>query len=509
MQKIIVIDYGSQYNHLISRRIRDLGVYAELWSAELVASAISTDKDIIGIILSGGPKSVDFADAGRLGGIITTLGLPILGICYGMQLLAHVFGGKVEPAQAGEYGKATLTIHDANSPLFAGVDRSSQVFMSHRDHVAALPPDFLKDASTEGCPIAAFHHRALPIFGVQFHPEVVHTHAGNQMLANFIHRICHGEAAWSMSTFIVDEVEKIKASTRGSRVLLGLSGGVDSSVTAILIARAIPDKLTCMFIDHGFLRKDEHAVIGHLRDEFALNIVVIDARERFLTKLKGITDPETKRKLIGTEFIAVFEEEAAKLGDFPFLAQGTLYTDVIESGTAQAAVIKSHHNVGGLPEKMNMKLLEPLNRLYKDEVRSLGRKLGLPEAIVSRQPFPGPGLAIRIIGEVTEEKLAIVRETDWILREEIASAGLEKAIWQYFTVLAGIRTVGVMGDARTYAHTVAIRAVTSVDGMTADWARIPYEVLDKISRRIVNEVPHVNRVVYDISSKPPATIEWE
>ncbi len=510
MQKIIVVDYGSQYNHLITRRIRDLGVYSELVHPGDVARIITDDPDIAGIILSGGPKSVYFASTAIIDKALFSCGIPILGICYGMQLIAAIHNIKVEEAKTHEYGKVMLELTNNASSLFSGIDSPTEVFMSHKDIVSALPEGFILDASTLACPIAAFHHHDLPIYGVQFHPEVAHTKQGNKLLENFIYKVAKARKNWDMSTFIENEIQNIKTATNNKKVLLGISGGVDSTVAAILIGKAIGDNLTCVFVDHGLLREQEvEAVTRQLKERFTLNVVALDQKTRFLKKLKGITDPERKRKTIGREFIRVFEAEARKLGTFEFLGQGTLYTDVIESGTTTAATIKSHHNVGGLPKKLKLKLLEPLNRLYKDEVRVLGKELGLPDDIVSRQPFPGPGLAIRIIGEVTEEKLAIARKTDWILQEEIRKAGLDRSIWQYFTVLSGIRTVGVMGDRRTYDYTIAIRAVTSVDGMTADWAKIPHETLDLISRRMVNEVNHVNRVVYDISSKPPATIEWE
>jgi len=510
MQKIIVIDFGSQYNHLISRRIRDLGVYSELWPSPVTIENVKADKDIVGIILSGGPKSVTKKDAETFDAALFHLGIPVLGICYGMQLMSAVFGGSVDQAKAGEYGERQLKITDNNAKLFRRITSPINVFMSHKDQISLMPKNFKITATTASCPVAAMEHNHLQLHAVQFHPEVIHTTCGNTLLANFIFTICKANRNWDMSNFIETEVERIKDLVKDDRVLLGLSGGVDSSVTAALIDKAIGCKLTCMFIDHGFLRKDEsNLVMRQFKDNMNLNVVHIDAKERFLKALEGISDPEQKRKRIGSEFVKAFESESAKIGDFTYLAQGTLYTDVIESGSVTAKTIKSHHNVGGLPDIMRLKLLEPLNKLYKDEVRNLGRALGLPEEIVNRQPFPGPGLAIRIIGEVTKENLEIVRESDAILQEEIKNDGLDQKIWQYFTVLTGIKTVGVMGDERTYDHTVAIRAVTSLDGMTAEWAKIPYDTLARISRRIVNEIKHVNRVVYDISSKPPATIEWE
>ncbi|CAM4465591.1 glutamine-hydrolyzing GMP synthase [Paenibacillus phoenicis] len=507
-EMIVVLDFGGQYNQLIARRIRDLGVYSELLPYNTPVERL---REIApkGIVFSGGPSSVYAEDAPHIDPAVYDIGVPIFGICYGMQLMAHQLGGKVERAAKREYGKADVDFAE-HSALTRGLDSKQTVWMSHGDHVTQLPDGFVVDASTEHAPIAGFSNPDRKMYGVQFHPEVRHSVHGNEMIRNFLYDICGCEGNWSMETFIEDAVRDIRAQVGDGKVLCALSGGVDSSVVAMLIHKAIGDQLTCMFIDHGLLRKGEaESVMETFVGKFDMKVVKIDARERFLSKLAGVDDPEQKRKIIGNEFIYVFDEESAKFDDFTFLAQGTLYTDIVESGTATAQTIKSHHNVGGLPEDMKFKLIEPLKTLFKDEVRKVGEELGLPREIVWRQPFPGPGLAIRVLGEVTEEKLQIVRDSDYILREEIAKAGLDREIWQYFTALPNMRSVGVMGDARTYSYTVGIRAVTSIDGMTADWARIPWDVLEKISVRIVNEVENVNRVVYDITSKPPATIEWE
>ncbi len=507
-EMIIVLDFGGQYNQLIARRIRDLGVYSELLPYNTSIEKIKA-LNPKGIVFSGGPASVyqEKAPQSDLG--VYDLGVPILGICYGMQLMAHQLKGNVEPSHAREYGKAVIEFQ-SNCPLVAKLESQQQVWMSHGDHVVQLPDGFAVDASTDNAPVAAMSNRERRLYAVQFHPEVRHSLHGNEMIANFLFDICGCTGDWSMETFIEDTVRDIRAQVGDRKVLCALSGGVDSSVVAVLIHKAIGDQLTCMFVDHGLLRKGEaESVMETFVGKFNMHVVKVDARTRFMDKLSGVTDPEQKRKIIGTEFIRVFEEESASLGEFDFLAQGTLYTDIIESGTATAQTIKSHHNVGGLPEDMKFKLVEPLKELFKDEVRKVGEKCGLPDVIVWRQPFPGPGLGIRVLGEITEDKLEIVRESDAILREEIAKAGLDREIWQYFTALPNMKSVGVMGDGRTYSYTVGIRAVTSIDGMTADWARIPWDVLEKISTRIVNEVNNVNRVVYDITSKPPATIEWE
>lgn len=507
-EMIVVLDFGSQYNQLITRRIREFGVYSELHPNTITAEEIKK-LNPKGIIFSGGPNSVYDEKSFRCDEKIFELGLPILGICYGMQLMTLHYGGKVEKANNREYGKAELNIQQ-QSKLFAELPDEQVVWMSHGDLVVEAPAGFTVDGTSPSCPIAAMSDEARRLYGVQFHPEVRHTVYGNDLLKNFVFRVCHCKGDWSMENYIDLQMEKIRQTVGNKKVLCALSGGVDSSVVAVLIHKAIGDQLTCIFVDHGLLRKYEaDTVMKTLGNDFQMNVIKVDAKDRFLSKLEGVSDPEKKRKIIGNEFIYVFDDEAKKLEGIEFLAQGTLYTDVIESGTTTAQTIKSHHNVGGLPEDMKFQLIEPLNTLFKDEVRALGTQLGIPDEIVWRQPFPGPGLGIRILGAISEDKLEIVRESDWILRDEIKKAGLDRDIWQYFTVLPNIRSVGVMGDARTYDHTIGIRAVTSIDGMTSDWARIPWDVLEVISTRIVNEVPHVNRVVYDITSKPPATIEWE
>ncbi|MCD7036486.1 glutamine-hydrolyzing GMP synthase [Metabacillus sp. GX 13764] len=507
-EMILVLDFGSQYNQLITRRIREFGVYSELHPHTLTADTIKK-MNPSGIILSGGPNSVYGPNAFRCDERIFDLDIPILGICYGMQLMTHYMGGKVESAGHREYGKALISVQDSPA-LFNGLPSEQTAWMSHSDLVVEVPKGFHVDAVSPSCPNAAMSSEERRLYGVQYHPEVRHSEFGNELLKNFVFDICGCKDAWTMENFIEMEMEKIRQTVGDKKVLCALSGGVDSSVVAVLIHKAIGDQLTCIFVDHGLLRKGEaDGVMKTFSEGFNMNVIKVDAKERFLSKLEGVSDPEKKRKIIGNEFIYVFDDEAHKLSGIDYLAQGTLYTDIIESGTATAQTIKSHHNVGGLPEDMQFQLIEPLNTLFKDEVRALGSEMGIPDEIVWRQPFPGPGLGIRVLGEITDEKLEIVRESDAILREEVAKAGLEREIWQYFTVLPDIRSVGVMGDARTYDHTVGIRAVTSIDGMTSDWARIPWDVLEKISTRIVNEVSHVNRIVYDITSKPPATIEWE
>ena len=506
--KIIVLDFGSQYNQLISRRIREMGVYSELLPHTITAKEILEKGSVKGIILSGGPKSVYDLDSFECDREIFDLGIPVLGICYGMQYTSKVFGGEISKGTTREYGKMDIEIID-DSLLFKGLSKTEEVFMSHGDHVSKVGNGFKVIAKSKNGIIAAVENSSKKIYCVQFHPEVRHTINGNTMLKNFAFEICKAESSWSMSSFLDMQIQKIRETVKDKKVLCGLSGGVDSTVVAVLLHKAIGKQLTCMFIDHGLLRKNEALEVMEACRAFDMNVIKIDAKERFLSKLKGVSEPEKKRKIIGNEFVYCFDEESKKLGEFDFLAQGTLYTDVIESGTKTAQTIKSHHNVGGLPKDMKFKLIEPLNVLFKDEVRALGEELGIPHHIVWRQPFPGPGLAIRIIGEITDEKLEIVLESDAILREEIAASKLDKEIWQYFTALTNMQSVGVMGDERTYSYAVAIRAVTSIDGMTADWARIPYDVLDVISRRIVNEVRGVNRVLLDCTSKPPATIEFE
>jgi len=508
--KILVLDFGSQYTQLIARRIREGKVYSEIFPFNASIEKIR-DFNPRGIVLSGGPSSVYEEGAPIPDMKIFQLGIPILGICYGMQLMAHALSGKVAKAAKREFGQAELSV-DNDADLLHGISQQTKVWMSHGDRIEIMPEGFSVIGHTANSPVAVMADSAKKLFALQFHPEVVHTVEGIRILNNFVFAICGCNPTWEMSSFIDWSIADIRSKVNGKEVICALSGGVDSSVVALLVHRAIADKLTCIFVDNGLLRKGEaEKVRKTFGDHFHIKLLYVDARERFLEKLKDITEPEKKRKIIGNEFIAIFEEEAKKIKDAEYLAQGTLYPDVIESVSFKgpSAVIKSHHNVGGLPEVMKLKLIEPLRELFKDEVRLLGQELGLAEEICWRQPFPGPGLAIRCIGEITGRRLDILRESDAIVLEEIKSAGLYKAIWQAFAVILPIKSVGVMGDERTYESVVAVRAVTSLDGMTADWAKIPYEVLGKISNRIINEVKGVNRVVYDITSKPPGTIEWE
>lgn len=507
-EKVLVLDFGGQYNQLIARRVREQNVYCELLPCDISIERIKAFAPK-GIIFTGGPNSVYDENSPHIDPEIFNLGIPVLGICYGAQLTAYTLGGKVEHAPSREYGKSDVTYFGGK--IFKDVDKQNVCWMSHTDYISVPPAGFEVIAKTETCPVAAMADEKRKFYGVQFHPEVMHTRQGTQILRNFLYEVCGVAGDWTMSNFVKEQVEKLKAKIGNKKVLCAMSGGVDSAVAATLIHRAAGDNLTCIFVDHGLLRKNEaEDVYRVFKTERGMNLIKVDAADRFLTKLAGVSDPETKRKIIGSEFIKVFEDEAKKIGKVDYLVQGTIYPDVIESGKGKSAVIKSHHNVGGLPSVVDFKeIIEPLRDLFKDEVRKLGFELGLPEEIVMRQPFPGPGLAIRIIGDITREKIKVLQDADYIYREEIANAGLNKEIWQYFAVLTNCRSVGVMGDSRTYSYTLALRAVTSVDGMTADWARIPYDVLEKISTRIVNEVQDINRIVYDITSKPPATIEWE
>ena len=511
MEKVLILDFGSQYTQLIARRVRELHVFSEIQPFNYPLEKIKADKSIKAIILSGGPSSVYAEDAPRPDSGIFQLGLPILGICYGLQLIAAEMGGQVDPAARREYGRAELFI-DEDTELFFEVDSPTVVWMSHGDHLTEAPPGFSILAHTENSPIAAIGNAEKNIYGIQFHPEVHHTVEGKQILHNFLYLIAGVSGDWSPQSFISSQIEKIRQQVGDKRVLCALSGGVDSSVVAVLLHRAIGDQLTCVFVDTGLLRANEaQEVEAVFREHFHINLISVNARQLFLSKLRGVTDPEQKRKIIGNTFIDVFEAEAQKSGPFDFLAQGTLYPDVIESVSFKgpSETIKTHHNVGGLPEKMNFQLIEPLRELFKDEVREVGRQLGLPEKIIGRHPFPGPGLAIRILGEVTEERLNILRQADAIYIHELRKAGLYDQIWQAFAVLLPVKSVGVMGDQRTYEYVLALRAVVSVDGMTADWFHFPFDFLAQVSNKIINQVKGVNRVVYDISSKPPATIEWE
>lgn len=510
-ESIVIFDFGSQYSLLIARRIRELNVYCELVAHDTPWEKIA-HLNPKGFILSGGPSSVYTTDAPMAPAYIYEKKLPILGVCYGMQLITHQLGGIVAEGQAREYGHAVLHLSELDEPFFKELPDTSTAWMSHGDRVEQLPPGFKSLAYTENSPYAVMGN-SNNIYGLQFHPEVAHTPYGNLLLKNFVYDICCCQPTWTPGHFITESIEKIRSQVGNGKVIAALSGGVDSSIVATLIHRAIGDQLTCIFVNNGLLRREEaDRTLKVFRQNLGMNIIYLDAADRFLDRLSGITDPELKRKAIGSEFINVFEEEALKLGKVDFLAQGTLYPDVIESistTSSASAKIKSHHNVGGLPENMALKLLEPVRYLFKDEVRKVGLELGLPEEMVWRQPFPGPGLAIRVIGEVTREKLDMLRASDWIVMHEIKKAGLYRHVWQSFAIITDVKSVGVMGDYRTYGHLVAIRAVTSDDAMTADWARLPYDLLSRISNRIVNEVPGVNRVVYDITSKPPGTIEWE
>ena len=508
-QNVLILDFGGQYNQLIARRVRDLGVYCEILPFRKATVEKIQEYSPIGLIFTGGPNSVYAENAPKIDPQIFELGIPVLGLCYGCQLIAHTLGGKVETAPSREFGK-TVTHFDTTSPLFQDLPEQAVTWMSHVDYVDKLPEGFVSIAHTEHCPVAAMQNLERKIFGFQYHPEVEHTENGSKMLRNFLYNVCGANGDWSMKDYCNTAIAQVREKVGDGKVLLALSGGVDSSVAAALLAEAVGNQLTCVFVDHGLMRKDEGDEVEAAFAKWDINFIRVDAEARFLGKLAGVSDPETKRKIIGEEFIRVFEEEGKKIGKVDYLVQGTIYPDVIESGAGDAAVIKSHHNVGGLPDFVDFKeIIEPLRLLFKDEVRQLGRELGLPEYLVMRQPFPGPGLAIRVIGDITKEKLDILREADFIFRDEIAKAGLEHTMNQYFAVLTNMRSVGVMGDGRTYDYTLALRSVTTTDFMTADWARIPYDVLDRISVRIVNEVAHINRIVYDITSKPPATIEWE
>ncbi len=506
---VLVLDFGGQYNQLIARRVREANVYCEVVPYN---TSLETIKKLEpkGIIFTGGPASVLDPSAPMCDAGVFELGIPVLGICYGMQLMSKLLGGEVERADSREYGKMDIELQ-TESGLFRGIEECTTCWMSHTYYVKGMPQGFVRTAHSPSCPTAAMEDYSRKLYAVQFHPEVLHTPRGKEVLRNFLYDICGCRGDWVMSSFVKQSVGAIRSKVGSGKVLCALSGGVDSSVAAVLMNEAVGSQLTCIFVDHGLLRKYEADQVEQVfREKYDINLIRVDASERFLNRLAGVADPETKRKIIGEEFIRVFEEEAKKIGRVDYLVQGTIYPDVIESGLGDAAVIKSHHNVGGLPDYVDFKeIIEPLRNLFKDEVRKVGEELNIPGEIVWRQPFPGPGLAIRIIGDITKEKLEILRDSDHVFRSEIANAGLDRTLNQYFTVLTGMRSVGVMGDERTYDYTLALRAVTTTDFMTADWARIPYDVLERVSNRIVNEVKHINRIVYDITSKPPATIEWE